>query len=316
MEPYVPYGKEAPDMTVRGVDVSSYQAVDYPTAGLAFVFVKVTEGLGYVNPKLGGQLATARAAGLTTGYYHYPHIANSPVSEADHFLAQLDLADGELIALDWEWYGQNVTDAQARAYKTAWLAHTRSRVPDHKVGLYVDRTNWTTVDRDSNCGDFLWIADVTAAGHPRITHAWTFHQYSSEGGVDRDVADFPTAAALRAWAQGRPAPTAPPQEDDMPQWNEGRVPAGADAITVAVPHGNAWHAYPSRTLHLVFDEIGDSEAVATVRVAVHNGTAWTPPTEVKVSAGGGAVDVDLTSSDVKVSLQSASSGVSYAVETY
>ncbi|MDI5962101.1 glycoside hydrolase family 25 protein [Streptantibioticus silvisoli] len=303
-------------MTVRGVDVSSYQAADFPTAGLGFVFVKVTEGLSYVNPKLPGQRTTARQAGLTTGYYHYPHIANSPVSEADHFLGQLDLAAGDLIALDWEWYGQKVTAAQARAYKKTWLAHVKSKAPRHRVGLYSDRNNWTTVDTDSDCGDFLWIADTTTAGHPRIRHPWTFHQYSAAGGVDRDVADFPDAAALRAWAAGTPTSTTPPEEDDMPQWNEGRVSAGPDATTVAVPHGNAWHAYPSRALHLVYDEIGDSEAVATVRVAVHNGTAWTPPTEVKVTAGGGAADVDLTSSDVKVSLQTASSGVSYAIETY
>ena len=303
-------------MTVRGVDVSSYQAVDYATAGLAFVFVKATEGLGYVNPKLAGQRATARKAGLITGYYHYPHIANSPVAEADHFLSRLDLADGELIALDWEWYGQQVTDAQARAYKKTWLAHVRAKVPRHRVGLYVDRTNWTTVDQDSDCGDFLWIADVTTAGRPRVKHPWTFHQYSSEGGIDRDVANFPNAAALGAWARGTPTHTTPPEEDDMPQWTEGRVPAGPEAITVAVPHGNAWQAYPHRTLHLVFDEIGDPKAVAGVRVAVHNGTAWSPPTEVKVTAAGGAIDVDLTSSDVKVSLQTASSGVGYAIETY
>jgi Glycosyl hydrolases family 25 len=301
-------------VSVKGVDVSSYQGVGYATTGLSFVFVKVTEGLAYVNPKWTGQRATARHAGLATGFYHYPHLANSPTAEADHFLAQVKLVAGDMLALDWEWYGQTVSAARARSYKKTWLAHVKSKAPGHKVGLYVDRSNWTTVDTDSDCGDFLWIADDTKAGHPRIKHPWTFHQYGSSGGIDHDVANFGSAAALRAWAAGHAAST--PQEDDMPQWHEGRVPAGQDAITVAVPHGAAWHAFPHRKLHLVYDSVGAPDSTATVRVAVHNGTAWSAPESVKVTAHGPAVDVDLTNADVKVSLQTTSSGVSYAVETY
>ncbi len=300
-------------MSVKGVDVSSYQAVDFSTAGLSFVFVKVTEGLTYVNPKWTGQRAHARAAGLATGFYHYPHIANSPTSEADHFLSRIKLAAGDMIALDWEWYGQSVSDARARAYKKTWLAHVRSKARGHKVGLYVNRSDWLHVDTDSDCGDFLWIADVTAAGRPRVSHPWTFHQYSSSGGVDHDVAHFDSAAALRAWATGG---TSTSREDDMPHWHEGRVPAGSDPVTVAVPHGSAWGAYDHRALHLVHDAIGHPDAVASVRVAVHDGTAWDTPTEVKVPARKGSVTVPLSPSDVKVSLRTTDPGVGYAVETY
>lgn len=302
-------------MSVKGIDISSYQAGDFSTSGLSFVFVKVTEGLTYVNPKWPTQRATARKAGLATGFYHYPHIANSPTAEADHFLAQIALAAGDMIALDWEWYGQSVSDATARAYKRSWISHVKAKAPGHRVGLYVDRSNWTTVDTDSYCGDFLWIADVTTAGHPRIQHAWTFHQYSSSGGVDHDVANFGSAAALRAWAADSKA-TTPPEEDDMPQWHEGRVPAGPEAITVPVPHGDAWKAYPHRRLHLTYDQIGTKDATADVRVAVHGATSWNEPSVVKVPASGASVSVPLADTDVKVSLQTTSSGVSYALETW
>ena len=68
---------------LHGIDVSSYQSSSYSTSGLSFVFVKVTEGLSYVNPKWVAQRTTARKAGLVTGFYHYPHITNSPITEAD-----------------------------------------------------------------------------------------------------------------------------------------------------------------------------------------------------------------------------------------
>ncbi|MFH8336976.1 GH25 family lysozyme [Streptomyces sp. AM6-12] len=191
-------------MTIKGIDVSSYQATDYSTAGLSFVGIKVTEGLSYVNPHWAGQRATARTAGLVTIFYHYPHIANSATAEADYFLSQIKLAPGDVLALDWEWYGQNVTDQQARAYKTAWLAHVKAKAPGHRVIMYCDRSVWTTVDTDSNAGDGLWIADYVAAGKPRIKAKWLFHQYSSNP-VDQDVASFATVADLKAWAN----PTAP-----------------------------------------------------------------------------------------------------------
>ena len=37
---------------IKGIDVSSYQPKDYSTRGIEFVFIKVTEGKSYANPKL------------------------------------------------------------------------------------------------------------------------------------------------------------------------------------------------------------------------------------------------------------------------
>ncbi|MER5694965.1 glycoside hydrolase family 25 protein [Streptomyces mirabilis] len=196
---------------LKGIDVSSYQSSTYSTTGLAFVGIKVTEGLSYVNPKWTAQRATARAAGLVTIFYHYPHVSNSPTAEADHFLSQINLTAGDVLCLDWEWYGQTVTSQQARDYKDAWLAHVKARAPGHKVGIYSDTSSWKNVDTNSNCGDFLWIADYTTAGQPRIKAKWLFHQYSDQP-TDLDVANFATVADLTTWAgSSTPAPPAVPQ---------------------------------------------------------------------------------------------------------
>lgn len=195
---------------LKGIDVSSYQSSSYSTTGLSFVGIKVTEGLGYVNSKWVAQRATARAASLVQIFYHYPHIANGPVAEADYFLGQINLAAGDVLCLDWEWYGQSVTNDQARAYKAAWLAHVKAKAPGHRVILYCDRSVWTNVDTDSNAGDGLWIADYTTAGKPRIQAKWLFHQYA-DSPVDQDVASFATVADLQAWAN--PAAPGPPAVD-------------------------------------------------------------------------------------------------------
>lgn len=199
---------------LQGIDISSYQSSSYNTSGLSFVFIKITEGTAYVNPEWVAQRQVARDHGLVNGFYHYPHLANDPIAEADHFLSQINLVAGDVLCLDWEWYGQTVTDdngnnvtsQRALSYRAKFVPYVQSKAPGHKVIVYSDVSNWKNVDQTSYCGDGLWIADYVAAGQPRITDPWVFHQYSdaaSQGG-DADVANpamFPGGMAdLKKWA--------------------------------------------------------------------------------------------------------------------
>lgn len=197
---------------LQGIDVSSYQSSSPDTSGLSFMFIKVTEGLTYVNPDWVAQRQDARDHGLVNGFYHYPHIANDAIAEADHFLSQINLVQGDVLCLDWEWYGQTVTNQQALAYRAKFVPYVQSKAPGHKVILYCDRSVWTGVDQTSYCGDGLWIADYVTAGQPRISYKWTFHQYTDAApqGGDGDVANpamFPGGMAdLKKWA-GLPVST-------------------------------------------------------------------------------------------------------------
>ncbi|NJP42264.1 GH25 family lysozyme [Actinacidiphila epipremni] len=191
--------------TVNGVDVASYQASDYPTAGLDFVVVKATEGSSYVNPKHSGQVATARAHGLVVGHYHFVR-PGSMSAQVDYFLAHAGAKAGDFLALDWEDPGVSNAD------KDAWLHDAKSKVPEHRVIMYSNRDYWLHRDITSYCADGLWIADPSAPkGKPRVEHPWLFHQYSSAGGIDRNVGNFASRAALASWAGARtPKPPAKP----------------------------------------------------------------------------------------------------------
>lgn len=200
---------------IHGIDVSAYQSSTYSTAGLDFVIVKATEGLTYTNPRLAAQAKRARDAGLVVGFYHYPHMANDPTAEANYFLKTAPIQPGDIIVFDWEGYdtaNKSVTRSRQVAYRDAWLAYVKGKMPGHKVGMYCNTDYWLNVDATGNCGDFLWIATGgLPAGQPGIKAPWTFHQYSTAGGIDHDVADFTDRAALAAWAHG----TNPQQEDPM-----------------------------------------------------------------------------------------------------
>ncbi|WP_438489589.1 glycoside hydrolase family 25 protein [Streptomyces sp. S186] len=214
-------------MGIYGQDWSSYQPSTPDTSGLSFVFVKVTEGLSYVNPKWVAQRDHAKAAGLVWGGYAYPHMGNSVKAEADFFLSRVNWAPGDLVVLDWEGYdaaNAGVSRGTQAAYKDAWLKYVKSKLPNNRVGMYCNTDYWRNVDTTSFYGDFLWIATAgRAAGDPGIQAKWLFHQYS-DSPVDKDYCHFSSLADLKAWALI--------QEADMPL-------TPADAATIwGYTHGD------------------------------------------------------------------------------
>jgi hypothetical protein len=248
---------------ITGVDVSSYQdANTYPIAGMSFAIVKATESTTYLNPKYAAQLAHARTNGLVVGHYHFATGTNS-AEQVAYFAAHADVRPGELIALDWE--ESSVTSAA----RDAWLSAAKAHYPHNRVILYCNVDYWLTRDVTHSDADGLWIADYShPAGHPNITQAWKFHQYSSSGGIDHSVADFTSLAALVAWCLDiapKPAPT--PEDEDM------------SASNIGNRAGLAWSTGSRHAVGLNHD--GPNTSAFRVVLHLHTGpwvqaSAWVP----------------------------------------
>ncbi|WP_369387707.1 peptidoglycan-binding protein [Streptomyces sp. CG1] len=199
----------------KGYDVSDFQSGTPGDAG--FVFIKATEGAHTEQSGYKQKLADARRRKLVVGHYHFLHAENAVADEVDHFCRVVGhVPQGELLALDFEPYGQNVSDAHATQVKNQWLEAVKRHYPDNRVGLYVDRDFWFRTD--DNAGDFLWIADYVAPGAPRIRAPWKFHQYTDRP-MDVDVYHG-TMQELREWAGAaatKPAPAPRPHPQPTPQ---------------------------------------------------------------------------------------------------
>ncbi|GGP46662.1 hypothetical protein GCM10010214_19750 [Streptomyces abikoensis] len=272
-------------MGIYGQDWASYQSSTPDTSGLSFAFVKITEGLGYLNPKWVSQRDHAKANGLVWGAYHYPHMANDPRAEADYFLRQVAWRPGDIIVLDWEGYDDanaSVPKSRQLVYRDAWLDYVKAQMPDYPVGMYCNLDYWLNVDRTSTCGDFLWIATSgRTAGRPGIQDPWLFHQYSEAGGVDRDYCPLGSTAELRDWSLSfqRTPPTPPARYTEEDMYSYFDVPANADfdlpvepAGTLAAPAGGARNG----PIWLVLSAQGRDAQVTT---AFHvEGGAWGRPT--------------------------------------
>lgn len=225
-------------MGIYGQDWSSYQSGTPSVAGLSFIFTKITEGLTYTSPVWVSQRDDAKSHGLVWGGYHYPHMANDPVTEADRFLGKVKWEPGDIICLDWEGYdpaNANVSHARMVQYRDTWLKYVKSKMPHNPVGMYCNTDYWRNVDTTSNCGDFLWIATAgRPAGDPGVSYPWLFHQYGASG-VDRDYCHLASLAALKEWTLSfQPQHVPPPKPPEVPDMDATQAQQLADVHKAVV----------------------------------------------------------------------------------
>ncbi|MEU2870432.1 glycoside hydrolase family 25 protein [Streptomyces olivoreticuli] len=278
-------------MGIYGQDWASYQPSEPDVSGLGFAFVKITEGLSYINSKWPAQRDHAKAHGLVWGGYHYPHMANAPRAEADYFLDRVAWRPGDLVVLDWEGYddaNQGVPRAHQAAYKEAWLRYVKRRLPYNPVGMYANLDYWRNVDTTGYYCDFLWIATAgRAAGRPGIQADWLFHQYSDSGGVDRDYCHLGSTRELRTWALSfRPEPpTARYTEDDMLAFFT--VPPNTDFDLPVEPAGTTSTPQGAARNGPAWVALAPQGADGQVTTALHQeGGTWGSPSRSGVTVSG------------------------------
>lgn len=298
---------------IQGVDL--YQGNSFsPATGAGFVFLKASEGRTLRDTQFAARWAQLGAMGTVRGAYHFPNFGNAPATDFAFFASIVGpvLRPGDLLALDFEGDNDTHTWAERTSWKNSFLALAKQRFPDHRVGVYCNLSWWHGTD--NNYGDFLWIADYTTAGAPRVQAPWTFHQYSTSGGVDHDVANFPSLQALRAWAGGTaPAPIpqpVPTPEDTMPTFSTGQLLPGfacdangtvvdaTKATMVVTPPANGG-ALPWGDMWL---SLGCDFNPAKVRVAIHDGNTWAISTVTVNPPDGRLVVAKLPANVGKISL--------------
>jgi GH25 family lysozyme M1 (1,4-beta-N-acetylmuramidase) len=122
---------------LRVVDVSNNNGhVDFAKVkadGADGVWLKVTEGIGFVDPDYESNRAAAKAAGLKVGGYHFGHPQNNAQQELGFFLAHLKLERGDLLpALDLE-TADSQSWARVGAFGLAFLHGLARRIGDRPV---------------------------------------------------------------------------------------------------------------------------------------------------------------------------------------
>lgn len=185
-----------------GIDVSAHQGhIEWSRVandGIAFAYIKATEGGDLVDENFTENWAGAREAGLDRGAYHFFTLCTPGTAQARNFLTAVPPDLSALApAVDLELAGNcsrrpedNVVDAELKEFlrtvEEAWGREVVLYVGDDFESRYPVRER---LDRP------LWIRRLLLRPDERGWTIWQLHGYAKvdgiEGGVDLDV--------MRSW---------------------------------------------------------------------------------------------------------------------
>jgi lysozyme len=189
------------DYPIHGIDVARYQGdIDWNTVrrgGVAFAWIKATEGGDYTDPKFLDNWYGAKAAGVPRGAYHFTYWCRPAIEQAAWFLQNVPVDPDALPpVLDVEWNGHSKTcpikipRAKAIA-EMQILLNAMEQYYGKRPVIYTDITFFNDVMR----GEFerypIWVRSIPRYPTPRFDgRQWYFWQYTAKGkvpGITGDV---------------------------------------------------------------------------------------------------------------------------------
>jgi len=176
-----------------GVDVSHHRGpIRWPTVrseGVAFAYVKATEGGDFVDPLFQKNWADARAAGLAVGAYHFFTFCRDGVSQASNFLATVPPTPDALPpAVDLEFDGNCawIPDWSDLSQQLGAFLEPLRKAYGREPVLYMTREFYDAYLRnapDRFGSSPLWVRDVYRSPRWLGRRPWTVWQYANNGRV-------------------------------------------------------------------------------------------------------------------------------------
>jgi len=203
------------------IDISSFQGLpDFKkikAAGIVGVLHKATEGIGFHDSTYAANKKAVRAEGLLWGAYHFG-TGSDPAKQAEEFVRVADVADDELLVLDYE---TNEHGTQMKVPGAKQFINRVLELTGRRPGLYSGNTIrddlGNTADPDlAKC--WLWVAHYDSPpAAPKIHKTWskwTLWQYTDGqagpdphsitgfGRCDRDTFNGDDVALDKFWKSG------------------------------------------------------------------------------------------------------------------
>jgi lysozyme len=177
----------------QGIDISHYQPnVDWEkvkTDGKSFAFIKATENTRTVDDCLIRHYGGAKEVGIKVGFYHFAHVSNDPIKEANHYInAVKDLTVDLWHVLDLE-QGSLDGGGYDRAYVSNWARQWLEKVEEAtgKLPMIYTGASFARTYFEADLSKYpLWVAHygaIAPMSNP-VWDDWTVFQYSDTGRVN------------------------------------------------------------------------------------------------------------------------------------
>lgn len=182
----------------NGIDVSEWQGnIDFgevARAGIEVVYIRASEGRGYVDPYFRENYEKAKANGLRTGFYHFLTATNvaEAKEEAEFFVSNIKGLEPDCrLAMDFEVF--DGLDVSTINEISRVFLETVEKLSGKECVIYSDAYNARTVFSKELADDYpIWVADYFVE-EPESNGKWKFwvgFQYSDRGrvnGIDGNV---------------------------------------------------------------------------------------------------------------------------------
>ncbi len=180
---------------VHGIDVSKYQGnIDWQTvkdSGVAFAFIKATEGGDAADSKFQRNWEGARAAGIPRGAYHFVYWCRQPHEEIGNFKSIVPVEPDALPpVLDVEATPTSHT-CKRTLYREEVLVDMRKMLEElerhygKKPIIYSSVDFYQAILHSDALSEYpIWVRSTKY--HPTVRYGsrkWTFWQYRSDGSV-------------------------------------------------------------------------------------------------------------------------------------
>ncbi len=186
---------------MNGIDVSSnngiidWDAVKASTPALDFVYIKATEGVGYIDKKLSYNSKEAKRTDLKIGYYHFSTLNNfnteiDAISEANYFISSIkEMPKSDLpLILDIETNKVGLSKEQVFSWIKSFFKQLETLgYKDYALYSYTPFLDGN-LPTNHNLGTIkLWLAAYVSLEAPKLPHGWSNYwiwQYSSSGKIN------------------------------------------------------------------------------------------------------------------------------------
>ncbi len=186
---FLTFHPDAERYPVRGIDVSHHQGpIDWPkaaAAGIAFAYIKATEGGDFSDRRFPENWRESKTAGLRRGAYHFFTFCRPGKEQAAHFIATVP-ADPEMLppAVDLE-FGGNCAAGAGRLDVMKELAAFLDIVEPHygmKALLYATPEFYVAYLSKRKLDNPLWLRSILF--EPAYNRQpWTLWQYHNRGRI-------------------------------------------------------------------------------------------------------------------------------------
>ncbi|MBB3112533.1 lysozyme [Paenibacillus phyllosphaerae] len=249
------------DSNIDGIDVSRYQGninwSSVKAGGIAFAFIKASEGTGSTDPQFERNVTGAKAADVKVGFYHYAHPErNNAAAEAAHFISTINGYEADFPhVLDVEGDASAIGAAALTDWVDAWLKEVRKQT-GHPVMIY-SGASFARSYLGKELGDYpLWIAHygVNTPMANSTWNRWAVFQYSQTGRVNGISGDVDLNVMERAFYD---------QFTTTPQEVEDVDATSPDTIKVVIndklaTHGRAIDGHVYAPLRQIGDATGNT----------------------------------------------------------